>query len=120
MSETPKDCTQISDTETEDNVTQDAIKGVVMDVIRRSDEELFSLSQEGLDCYWHFRWYDAYSFAYNIHEFNDCLDLFKRFCRRWEEHHHGSVCVVERVRDIYLMPKIEEFMAVLKEKMEWM
>ena len=110
----------MSDTENEVGVTNDAIKDVVMDVIRRSDEELFALPSDGLDCYWHFRWNDAYSFAYNIYEFNERLDLFKRFCRRWEEHHNGSMCVVERVRDKYLMPKIAEFMAALKEKIEYM
>jgi hypothetical protein len=37
------------------------------------------------------------------------LNLYAGRCRRWEEMHHGSMSVVERVRDAYMMPKIKEF-----------
>lgn len=50
-----------------------------------------------------------------MYEFFDMLELYKHFCSDWEEMHHGHVCVVERVRDKYLMPKIKEFQAQLKE-----
>jgi hypothetical protein len=37
------------------------------------------------------------------------LNLYAGRCRRWEEMHHGSMSVVERVRDAYMMPKIRAF-----------
>jgi hypothetical protein len=42
------------------------------------------------------------------------LNLYQNKCRRWEEMHNGSSCVVERVRDTYVMPKIREWLAVIK------
>jgi hypothetical protein len=48
--------------------------------------------------------------------FYDMLRLYAGQCRRWEEHHNGSCCVVERVRDTYIMPKVREFADRLQVK----
>lgn len=66
-------------------------------------------NQQDLEQYWHFEWDDSASLEKNIYSFHSMLDLYGSFCRRWEEAHNGCCCVVERVRDTYLMPKIREF-----------
>lgn len=42
--------------------------------------------------------------------------MYARSCQRWEEIHNGYVCVVERVRDKYIIPKIKEFEQIVYEK----
>jgi len=59
----------------------------------------------------HFTWNESASLEWNLYQFHDKLRLYGSFCRRWEGIHNGSCCVVERVRDTYLMPKIREFTA---------
>jgi len=89
---------------------QDAIESVITGLFDFAENELQRLSQSQLDAeYWHFRWDETASLEANIYDFHDMLQLYGSFCRRWEEKHNGSVCVVERVRDTYLMPKIREF-----------
>jgi hypothetical protein len=80
------------------------------------DKELFEKTQGQLEDYWHFKWNDSESIPINIYEFHGMLELYRKFCRRWEEHHNGSCCVVERVRDKYLMPKIQEFWVELWQR----
>ena len=86
----------------------------ITSISRRFDEELFALSEEELRSQWYFKWDDNASLAANTYHFTDMLDLTKNRCRRWEEHHHGSMMVVERVRDKYLMPRIKEFLIALE------
>ena len=69
---------------------------------------------EELDRYWHFKWDDTFSVAWNTYRFHSMLRLYQRQCRRWEEHHGGSCCLVERVRDKYVMPKVREFLIHLE------
>lgn len=73
------------------------------------DEELYAKSDTELEEYWHFKYDKTRSVASNLYEFHGLLELYRSFCRRWEEHHNGPVCVVERVRDKYLMQKIKDF-----------
>lgn len=87
----------------------DAIKEVITNLCDGLDKELFALTEQELDKRYYFRWDDSCSVAWNVYQFSDLLEMFKRDCRRWEERHNGSCCVVERVRDKYLMPKIKEF-----------
>lgn len=96
------------------NVTQEALSAVLDGVISRSNAELRQMDQAGLEAYWHFRWDDQASMEVNIYRFHTGLGLYASFCRRWEEHHNGSLCVVERVRDTYLMPKIRQFAEKLR------
>lgn len=95
-------------------VTPEAINEVLTAIVSRSDAELFALTSEQLQAEWHYRWNSEASLDWNQYKFSDYLELYKRRCRQWEEHHYGSCCVVERVRDTYLMPRIKEFTALLK------
>ena len=84
---------------------------VLNGIVASADAELQQMSQADLEGHWHFRWDDSASLERNLYEFHDMLELYGGFCRRWEEKHNGTCCVVERVRDTYLMPKIREFAA---------
>lgn len=66
---------------------------------------------------WYFQWEPERSMTWNIYKFHGCLSLYGGSCRRWEEMHNGHVCVVERVRDKYLMPKIKEFERMLRSRL---
>jgi hypothetical protein len=92
---------------------QEQLKNIIAEVLtdmnQRFSEELFSKTESELECYWHFTWDDTKTAVFNTYQFFLMLDLYKSFCRRWEEHHNGSCCVVERVRDKYLIPKIKEY-----------
>lgn len=97
-----------------DNVTEEAIGEVVRGLAARADAEIAAMSQAELEERWFFRWDAKASVEWNAYQFHDLLKLYGSFCRRWEEHHNGCCCVVERVRDTYLMPKIRAFLAELK------
>ncbi len=92
-----------------DMVTEKDVSDMLTNIVRRADEELLALTEDGLLNRWHFRPSPEQSIAWNIYQFSDCLESYKRSCRRWEEHHNGYSCVVERVRDKYLMPRIKQF-----------
>jgi hypothetical protein len=87
-----------------------AIAEVITSLAQCADDELYALSESQLAEQWYFRWDNSASDAWNLYEFSSMLEMHKRRCRRWEEHHHGSMCVVERVRDKYLMPRIKTFL----------
>jgi hypothetical protein len=96
--------------------TDEAIKDALTAISRRLDHELYALSESDLAAQWYFKWDERGGLAWNIYEFSDMLEMHKRRCRRWEEHHNGSMCVVERVRDKYLMPRIKEFVIELTQR----
>ena len=73
------------------------------------ENDLFSKSEEELESYWYFKFDHKKTLPQSIYEFYDMLSLYHNFCRRWESHHNGTCCIIERVRDKYLMPKINEF-----------
>lgn len=87
----------------------------ITDLANTFDEELYKKSREELESYWHFTYKPKDSVVLNIYNFHKLLGSYGNFCRRWEEHHNGTCCVVERVRDQYLMPKIEQF----AQDLEW-
>jgi len=90
--------------------TKEDIGNMITTMAKSFEDELYGTEQEQLDAeYWHFKWDDSASLEWNVYQFHDLLKLYGSFCRRWEEHHSGSCCVVERVRDKYLMPKIRAF-----------
>ena len=93
-----------------------AIGETITGIVRRFDEELYALTEAELAEQWYFRWNETGSPAWNLYQFSDMLEMYKRRCRRWEEHHNGSECVVERVRDKYLMSRITAFMVELSER----
>lgn len=78
------------------------------------DEIRAMMDPSELERFWFFKYDPDRSVEWNMYQFNDMLNLYKRKCREWEETHNGISCVVERVRDRYLMPKIEEFTAATK------
>ena len=90
------------------------IRDFVEDLCDKFDEELYNKSEAELEEYWHFKYDTTRSVASNLYKFHSSLKLYGSFCRRWEEHHNGPVCVVERVRDKYLMPKIKKFVVCSK------
>jgi hypothetical protein len=102
----------------QDAALEQAIPEVVEGMIARMDAELMAKSQPELAADWWFRWDDKQSIERNVYEFAGCLEHYRRECRQWEERYNGLVCVVERVRDRYLMPRIREFLDVLERKME--
>lgn len=85
------------------------LKEVIGNIIDKSNEELFAKKQEELEDYWFFDFDRKRDLNKYIYEFTKAIELYKSFCRQWEEHHNGSVCVVERVRDTYILPKIRKF-----------
>lgn len=95
-------------------VASEDIEQVLTSIASRFDEELLSTPESELEKNWHFKWDETTSIEWNTYKFSDMLEMFKRSCRRWEEHHNGSGCVVERVREKYLMPKIRGFLAELQ------
>ena len=78
--------------------------------------ELFAKTEAELEEYWFFKFDHKIALEHNLYKFHDLLDLYGDFCRRWEEHHNGSCCVVERVRDKYLMPKIRQMVKDIKRR----
>ena len=72
-------------------------------------KDLYEKTEEELEYYWQFKFDAERSIEQNMYSFYRRLRAYESMCRRWEEHHNGSCCVVERVRDKYVMPKIREF-----------
>jgi hypothetical protein len=91
----------------------DQIKEVAMGLVAACDAELLAMSAEEIAGGWYWSWDESHGIEWNIYKFSDILELHKRRWRRWEEHHNGSVCVVERVRDKYVMPRVRQFLAEL-------
>lgn len=90
-------------------VTDKDLADVLGGFVQRIEAEYQTMSEEELRERWYFNFDGEKSLTWNIYQFTGMLDLYKRSCRRWEEMHNGHCCVVERVRDKYLMPKIKEF-----------
>lgn len=99
-----------------DEKMKDEIGAVLMGMVKRFDAEIVALTEEQLESRWFFRYEDKMSTTWNMYKFYDCLTMYASACRRWEEHHNGSCCVVERTRDKYIFPKIRAFEALLKTK----
>jgi len=90
-------------------VSKPVLKKFLLDIADGFNKELFEKTQKQLEEYWFFKYDPNALIEENLYQFHDMLKLYGSFCRRWEEHHNGSCCVVERVRDKYLMPKIRLF-----------
>jgi len=91
------------------SVTDEDIKNVIVALDKTFTSELMGKSEAELEGYWHFKYSSDATAERNLYNFFSKLELYKGFCRRWEESKNGSCCVVERVRDKYLMPKIKAF-----------
>jgi hypothetical protein len=93
---------------------ESALKNVITNLTSRFERDLQQKTKEQLKSEWYWKWDAKKSIERNLYEFTDMLDLHRDMARRWEEHHNGSCCVVERVRDEYLMPRIREFLDQMK------
>lgn len=92
------------------NTTKEQISDVIEALAEKFKHGLINLSADEIAAEWYWRWDETKDIAWNLYKFSDILELHKRRWRQWEEHHNGSCCVVERVRDKYVMPKIGEFL----------
>lgn len=90
-------------------ITEKEIGDTIKKLAERLNVELMKKTEEQLEEYWHFKWTESVPLEWNIYEFHDALKMYGSFCKKWEEKKNGSCCIVERVRDKYLMPKITEF-----------
>jgi hypothetical protein len=97
------------ETVVDEQIKKEDIETVLNGILTNAKNELLSKTQSDLEDYWYFRYDADRSKEWNLYQFTKALDLYKSNCRRWEEHHNGNSCVVERVRDQYLMPKITQF-----------
>jgi len=98
----------------ENQVTDESLRQLSQELIQRHRNELFLLTEEDLMNRWFFRWDEKRDVAWNLYQFSDHLERYKRDCRDWEIYHNGHSMVVERVRDKYIYPKIKAFLADLK------
>lgn len=94
-------------------LTQEHIGEVLTGILKRADGSLLTMTAEEIAGLWYWRWKIDKSVEWNTYEFSDTLESHKRQWRRWEEHHNGTCCVVERVRDKYVMPRVREFLMTL-------
>jgi hypothetical protein len=97
-------------------VTEKDIGDVLTSMATRFDDELFQKTEAEREENWFFKWDDSASLEWNTYQFHDMLTLYGSFCSRWEERHNGTCCVVERVRDKYLMPKIKQFIGQITKQ----
>jgi len=96
-------------------VTTEALEAVFTNIMQSQQAELAAITDPAeLERFWYFKYDKARSGAANLYEFTEMLDLYRRKCRSWEEQHNGISCVVERVRDQYLWPKLQQFIADVK------
>lgn len=100
---------------TKSNITEVDIAAVIGGIVLRGEDEIRSMKQEDLEKFWCFKYDFSNTREWNTYQFNKLLDLYRKKCRSWEEYHNGVFCVVERVRDTYLMPKIKLFLLDLEK-----
>jgi hypothetical protein len=93
------------------DITPEDLGGVLSSMADSFDADLYTKTRDQLENYWHFIFDQQSSLEDNIYRFQDMLRMYKFFCERWEQHHNGHCCLVERVRDQYLRPKIKRFTA---------
>ena len=96
-----------------DDAFREVIDEIATALAKTYNSELIALSPEEIANEWHWKWEEDGSIEWNTYRFSDILELQKRRWRQWEEHHNGTVCIVERVRDKYVMPRVQEFLKIL-------
>lgn len=95
-------------------LTTDDIDKALSGMMRAFDAEYQSMEQTDLEKRWHYKPNASRTPEQDLYEFLSTLTLYAGSCRRWEEMHNGNSCVVERVRDLYVMPKIRAYVKSLK------
>lgn len=99
-------------------ITEADISMVINGILDAGRRELENMTQADLDQYWFYHSDPKRTPEQDAYEFFDLLELYRKQCRAWEEMHNGSVCVVERVRDAYLMPKIKQFVENFRSRLD--
>ena len=95
------------------------MKKVIDSIIIGADKELYSKTSEELEDYWYYDFEtEIEDVSFEYYSFFRALESYRFNCERWEEEHNGHVCVVERVRDKYLMPKIKRFIKKINLEQE--
>ena len=92
------------------------IKDVCNSIIKKADKELYSKTKKELEEYFYFDFNKAQDNVYSYYKFFQALEIYRNFCEQWEEYHNGSIMVVERVRNNYLIPKIWRFRKYINQK----
>lgn len=83
------------------------------EMIGKVSKQIIGTKVEAPEFY--FKWEDIKEVkSYTIYEWFQALRLYCSSARAWEEQERGSTCVVERVRDNYLLEKCQEFLDNLK------
>jgi hypothetical protein len=98
-----------------DGLSGKDIEHMMSGMLSSIEEEYQTMTEEEVASKWYFTFDPSKSMESNLYEFNGMLDMYRSSCRRWESMHNGNRCVVERVRDKYLMPKIREFSEQLRD-----
>lgn len=92
------------------------IKELSVQLISNWNKELYSKTQKELESYWYFDFNKVIILnEITYYEFFKALESYRSICRNWETHHNGHTCVVERVRDKYILPKINLFQKLIKK-----
>lgn len=95
--------------------TDEDMKSVFSGILKSARDEIREISDPSeLERFWFFAYEPDRSVEWNIYRFSELIDIYKRKCREWEEIHNGCACVVERVRDQYVLPKIRSFAQTVK------
>ena len=86
---------------------------VLNNIVSSSESKLRAMSAEEIAAEWWWQWDKKRGVEWNTYAFCKVLEMHKERWRRWKEMHNGSCCVVERVRDKYVIPRVREFLAAL-------
>lgn len=98
-----------------ERATTDPIAEVLVGLSRAFEAEYAGMTETDLRDRWYFQFNTNATLTSNLYAFYGALTLYGGSCRRWEEAHNGSMCVVERVRDKYLIPKIADLAAAITQ-----
>ena len=97
----------------DDNKIKAAFGKILPRLIDAMDAQLLTMTPEEIQAHWVWSWQEEASLWWNIYHFADTLELYKEQWRKWEEHHNGTTCVVERVARQYVKPRVDDFMRAM-------
>lgn len=83
---------------------------------KKYEISLFSMPQDKLETLFYWKWIDSESIEWNTYQFSHLLEIYKRYCKRWEERRYGKESAKERVQELYAMPKVRLFLDELKKR----
>ena len=98
-------------------MNKNTIQDVLLLMQTRIENDIKNEKEEDLEKHWRYKWDNINSIEENMYNFYDMLDLYSSHCKHWEEIHNGMCCLVERVRDKYIFPKIKLFIKDLQNNL---